>query len=502
MGLFEHWPYTNFHDLNLDWIIKQVQTLTNKVETLSEEVGDVDVTQAVNDKIDSMVQDGTIQAFFDQKQTTSGLSTGTLQAIWECIKSYLRNKSNLAYHTTEGGDNAWNYENGPAVVQDEFGNTGLAINCSSFLHLIMAGVPYEYSMYNAQNGKHNIFGAAGYCYNIYGETVTADNYTNYRFVRQMLPRFFDLGLAEYTNDDFSNIGPGDILFFTNTGIYQADKATHIAIVLSPAYIEYEFGSTKGMYLIAECVSESTCIVTRVITCENLVSRGVFAVAHPIWQHLPERPVEKLMDVKYFSGGSFNDARAYDDLYAMDIVTLDFDYEPSAATCYFNMRVNGQNPISSNGPRYATTPPNTGALAKRHHTLIYNLRWPGDAYDPITAIRVYNTNGTGGELTNFKMFRGIGTIENEFKDAETADTLAEIQTAIQKHLTSIPTMANTDDFKLPIKATSAITVGSSSLASGSVTIFNVEYSTTSSAITAKVTAGSISGTWNGSSWTWA
>lgn len=24
MGLFEHWPYTNFHDLNLDWIIKKI----------------------------------------------------------------------------------------------------------------------------------------------------------------------------------------------------------------------------------------------------------------------------------------------------------------------------------------------------------------------------------------------------------------------------------------------------------------------------------------------
>lgn len=24
MGLFEHWPYTNFHDLNLDWIIKKL----------------------------------------------------------------------------------------------------------------------------------------------------------------------------------------------------------------------------------------------------------------------------------------------------------------------------------------------------------------------------------------------------------------------------------------------------------------------------------------------
>lgn len=35
MGLYEHWPYVNFHDLNLDWIvttIKQLQTEVNSIE--------------------------------------------------------------------------------------------------------------------------------------------------------------------------------------------------------------------------------------------------------------------------------------------------------------------------------------------------------------------------------------------------------------------------------------------------------------------------------------
>lgn len=34
MGLFEHFPYTNFHDLNLDWILKKIKELLNaKVPT-------------------------------------------------------------------------------------------------------------------------------------------------------------------------------------------------------------------------------------------------------------------------------------------------------------------------------------------------------------------------------------------------------------------------------------------------------------------------------------
>lgn len=31
MGLFEHFPYTNFHDLNLDWILKIVKDLYQEV---------------------------------------------------------------------------------------------------------------------------------------------------------------------------------------------------------------------------------------------------------------------------------------------------------------------------------------------------------------------------------------------------------------------------------------------------------------------------------------
>lgn len=33
MGLFEHWPYTNFHDLNLDWVISKLKDLTTYAES-------------------------------------------------------------------------------------------------------------------------------------------------------------------------------------------------------------------------------------------------------------------------------------------------------------------------------------------------------------------------------------------------------------------------------------------------------------------------------------
>ena len=31
MGVFEYFPYTNFHDLNLDWIVQKLEKLTGDV---------------------------------------------------------------------------------------------------------------------------------------------------------------------------------------------------------------------------------------------------------------------------------------------------------------------------------------------------------------------------------------------------------------------------------------------------------------------------------------
>lgn len=32
MGVFEQFPYTNTHDLNLDWILKKVKELDSKID--------------------------------------------------------------------------------------------------------------------------------------------------------------------------------------------------------------------------------------------------------------------------------------------------------------------------------------------------------------------------------------------------------------------------------------------------------------------------------------
>lgn len=38
MGLFENFPYTNFHELNLDWIIKTMKALDEKVNSIEDRI--------------------------------------------------------------------------------------------------------------------------------------------------------------------------------------------------------------------------------------------------------------------------------------------------------------------------------------------------------------------------------------------------------------------------------------------------------------------------------
>ena len=45
MGLFEHWPYTNFHDLNLNWIISKIKDIDAGI-TRAEEAGETAASSA------------------------------------------------------------------------------------------------------------------------------------------------------------------------------------------------------------------------------------------------------------------------------------------------------------------------------------------------------------------------------------------------------------------------------------------------------------------------
>lgn len=61
MGLFEHFPYTNFHKLNLSWILKDLKAAGAKIEDLEKFIHDLDIPDAVKDILSGWLADGTLE---------------------------------------------------------------------------------------------------------------------------------------------------------------------------------------------------------------------------------------------------------------------------------------------------------------------------------------------------------------------------------------------------------------------------------------------------------
>ena len=70
------YPYTDFHELNLDWFLEEFKKVTDKVGTLEETVqqftefvtdyfDNLDVQQEINNKLDQMAADGTLKALIE-----------------------------------------------------------------------------------------------------------------------------------------------------------------------------------------------------------------------------------------------------------------------------------------------------------------------------------------------------------------------------------------------------------------------------------------------------
>lgn len=55
MAIFENFPYTNIHELNLDWVIKIIKDLGLKVDDLDLKIDDLE--DVINNKIDDYVKE-------------------------------------------------------------------------------------------------------------------------------------------------------------------------------------------------------------------------------------------------------------------------------------------------------------------------------------------------------------------------------------------------------------------------------------------------------------
>lgn len=69
MGVFEHFPYTNFHEQNIDWLIRLMKELDGDMDKLKAEMAKIGVTitETVAAKLEKMLQDGDFEAIINDE---------------------------------------------------------------------------------------------------------------------------------------------------------------------------------------------------------------------------------------------------------------------------------------------------------------------------------------------------------------------------------------------------------------------------------------------------
>ena len=58
MGAFEQFPYTNFHELNLDWIIKQIKNFQNSLDNINGQITEIVQEYLASVELNAMYVDG------------------------------------------------------------------------------------------------------------------------------------------------------------------------------------------------------------------------------------------------------------------------------------------------------------------------------------------------------------------------------------------------------------------------------------------------------------
>lgn len=175
MGLFEHWPYTNFHNLNLDWIIETLTTIKDEydsfdVDTLRSDITDLQTgLQTASESIDDLQDD--YDSVLVMYQTAINLCNQILDIldgqnvnpnigymqnqtidedaealIYNAMQSYQLSAWSIAGNNITYGNYVTNNISGTSGTPlDPAGSftTRDKLDCSSFVMLSLMGIPYD-----------------------------------------------------------------------------------------------------------------------------------------------------------------------------------------------------------------------------------------------------------------------------------------------------------------------------------------------------------------------
>ena len=241
MGL-NNFPYTNFHELNADWIIAKVkelmaeyvemhdsfQILENDFDDLKDYVDNyfstLDLSEEVKEYMNELLASGYIdnivsqmveEGYFRQiindvvHNTSSRVTEYNAVAVnemMEILNTYKTNTASLYY----GNNGALNVELGVDAGK-------YAIDCSTFVLLGLKGVPYSQSRYTNGGTRDDNNSMTAWGVDIYsGKTkMVSGNAEYYRYSTDIAQWFWDNSLIYQPTTTFDNVKYGDVLFWVN-----------------------------------------------------------------------------------------------------------------------------------------------------------------------------------------------------------------------------------------------------------------------------------------------
>lgn len=222
--MFESWPFTNFHDMNLDWIIKTIKTYTKKVDDLYN-FGLYDFVEKVleaHPEWTTTVQDGAIS---EPKLADDSVSTRTIRdgAVTEgklnedVLNKIINNSNNLTAGnlTTINNilelarpymdDNTIVYDSGKSPFYYGPGSTGHGLTCSDWCIIAMYGMKYDQlKWFGGDNTISPMINSM--------EGLLELKYQG-AWSEQLARYIEENNLGYIPNDDMSNVSPGDIIFY-------------------------------------------------------------------------------------------------------------------------------------------------------------------------------------------------------------------------------------------------------------------------------------------------
>lgn len=387
----------------------------------------LDVQQEINNKLDEMANDGTLMSLLNGHFMPSGnCNLSIAQKLYKVGMSYFENNYiNLIYaHLNEGG-NAMDYQNGPTYGYsvESPAHQGYYINCACLTNLMLLGTPYQYSMYNTQNGLHNKIGVGGYK-SLLIPDINSETYTQINYTSAMAKKFREKGQGFWCSYPYNDVQIGDVLFFFNEDSGTGDRLNdikHCDIVVSVSPNDGSNDETCTVFTTIDATEGDHPVSIRhweLNDLTNFTSDNLLYIGRPIYSETGASATPELLGV--YDTVSTQTTINNLNLVGGRILIIDFDYTPSANGEYVSVSINGgEVPYMS---RNATTA-NTNMIGKTIHMQIpislnllgndtkletLTITCKGGSYEDIRLIKIYN--GVMGSLqTEFYTVNSINDI---------------------------------------------------------------------------------------------